>query len=299
MNLFHTFALNLIAREGMCGKWSYFLLFLIFLSLFSCKQEVKVESVEYDIDSLLTDTLQPDTATVEEKEIDEAEQKEPFDRNFDDFMYVFLRSRKLQNQRIQHPLWYVDGVGDTTQMSTSRDWRLEFAFLDDDFYTVLYDSQEQMDEVSESDPDSVIVDRIDLGSCMLTSYSFYRTEGRWMLSMVENSTFQQSVISDFLHFYAVFSADTLFQQQSIAQPLRVSLPSPDEDDGYLQGTIDASQWSVFSIDVPSGVISNVRYGQQYVSSKMIMQKCGFSSGMQELYIFEKQTGQWKLTSYEN
>ena len=112
--------------------------------------------------------------------------------------------------------------------------------------------------------------------------------------------FHESDIFDFLTFYARFSSDTLYQQAHVEQPLKVTVLDPEEDDAYIEGTINAEQWRSFCPDVPHGVISNIRYGvQKYNTKQMIMQKSGSSNGMQELFVFAKEDNEWRLTTYEN
>ena len=112
--------------------------------------------------------------------------------------------------------------------------------------------------------------------------------------------FHESDIYDFLTFYARFSSDTLYQQAHIEQPLKVMVLDPEEDDSYIEGTINAEQWRSFCPDVPQGVISNIRYGvQRYRPKRMILQKSGSSNGMQELFFFTKEDNEWYLTRYEN
>ena len=107
-------------------------------------------------------------------------------------------------------------------------------------------------------------------------------------------------VYDFLIFYARFSTDTLYQQSHVEQPLKVTVLDPEDDNAYIEGTIDAEQWRSFCPDVPHGVISNIRYGaQKYNSRQIVMQKSGSSNGLQELFIFMKEDGEWRLTTYEN
>jgi len=129
-------------------------------------------------------------------------------------------------------------------------------------------------------------------------YDFQRRDRRWMLTAIRSQGLAENELADFLVFYARFSSDTLFQQQCIAQPLRLSVFDPEEDD-YIEGTIDARQWRSFCPEVPATVVTNVIYGQVYRPDHMVLQKCGSASGMQELFTFQRERGGWRLTSYEN
>ena len=59
-------------------------------------------------------------------------------------------------------------------------------------------------------------------------------------------------ISDFLNFYAQFCSDSIFQSQSIADPLRIRIQDSEDEDGTIDGIIDADQWQTFCPEVPSG-----------------------------------------------
>ena len=277
-------------------------LFLLpLLLLCGCGEKNRVSTTEEWIDTLVVDTFVADTISVEQKDIEKAEETALFDRNFDDFVYVFLRSSKLQKERVKHPLPYVDGVGDTTFLTAPQDWKQEFSFLDGDFHTVIFDSDAQFKGEQGTVSDSVLVQRIDLNMKSIISYDFQRIDNRWMLCLIENSSFLESGISDFLHFYSSFASDSLFQRESIASQLHISIGDveDDEEEG-IEGTIDAEQWSSFCTDVPNGIISNIIYGQTYHNpTHMVLQKCGTSNGLEEIFVFDKQKGRWKLTSYEN
>lgn len=250
-------------------------------------------------DSLYTDTFQPDSAALEEEVLEQASPLAHVDDTFDDFLFAFARSRTLQAQRVASPLYYTDDQGQQVQMEQTN-WRQEFAFLDAEFYTVLFGNEKQIEQVKEQDLDSASVERIDLQAMRVTDYTFHRMEQGWMLTAVRGRHFLDLDLSDFLTFYTRFSTDSIFQSESIAQPLRITMLDPDDDLQYIQGTIDADQWPIFCPEVPSGVISNIRYGQTYGNHRhVVMQKCGAANGMQEILNFSKEGSRWLLTSYEN
>ncbi len=281
-------------------KWCcYIASFALLLAMDSCKPHKENRADELDIDTIWAEPVMEDTLSLMEKEIEVAEESARFDRNFDDFIYVFMRSRNLQRQRVENPLLYVDANGDTLQLHDGNNWKDEFAFLDNEYYTVLYGRYDQIESVKEMNADSVQVERVDLDNQTIKVYSFVRNEGCWKLTMMEDVAFLETGMSDFLHFYSSFSSDSITQQESIARTLRISILDP-EDDSVMDGTIDASQWHSFCSDVPGGVISNIRYGQPYNDpNQMILQKRGISHEMQEVFVFGKQNGCWKLTAYEN
>ena len=128
---------------------------------------------------------------------------------------------------------------------------------------------------------------------------FQREEGRWRLDAIHEETFTEDDLCDFLDFYARFCTDSLFQAQSIADPLRIVLQDPDDEEGSIDGIIDADQWQTFRPEIPSGIISNIRKGQNYNGHRVVLRKSGLSNGLQEVFTFTKERTGWHLTKYEN
>ena len=270
------------------------------VTLFSCSNGSNSES-SADADSTSVEMpVIPDTLNEVDEEIEEADESDRLDASFDDFLFAFTHSDRLQNKRIVWPLAYTDVDGDARKIN-SLNCKSEFRFLKGDFYTVMYGDRNQVEKQKSGLEDSlVIVERIDLVEEKLRSYEFTLLAGKWKLTSMRDIVFHESDIFDFLTFYARFNSDSLYQQAHIEQPLRVMVLDPEEDDAYIEGTINAEQWRSFCPDVPQGIISNIRYGvQKYNSRQMIMQKSGSSNGMQELFIFIKEDNEWILKAYEN
>ena len=272
----------------------------VVVTLFSCNNGRYSESSE-DVDSMSVDTsVVPDTLSEIDEEIEEADESDKLDTSFDDFMFAFTHSDRLQSKRIVWPLTFTD-VDGNTRKTNSFNCASEFRFLKEDFHTVLYGDRKQVESQKFDMEDSlVVVERIDLIEENLRSFEFHLIAGKWKLTSVRDIVFHESDIFDFLTFYARFSSDTLYQQAHVEQPLKVMVLDPEEDDSYIEGTINAEQWRSFCPDVPQGVISNIRYGVQiYRPKRMILQKSGSSNGLQELFFFTKKDNEWYLTRYEN
>lgn len=266
---------------------------LVTISFSACNQG-KVNTDTEKADILELDTCCQDTLSPVEEEIEEAEDR--LDGSFDDFLFAFTHSTKLFYQRIKYPLVLESADGEQVEVST-RNFHREFQFMENDFFTVMYGDASQIEEVQV---DSVVqVERINLDNREVRVYSFSRIGGKWKLVSMRDTDFMSLGIGNFLDFYSAFSSDTLFQRQHIAQPLQISILDPEDDDEFIEGTIDADQWSSFCPDVPSGIITNIRYGQEYGAYKIVMEKCGSSNGLQELFTFQKYGDSWKLVSYEN
>lgn len=245
-------------------------------------------------------SVDPDTLSDVDEEIEEADVSDRLDTSFDDFLFAFTHSDRLQSKRIVWPLAYTDADGETKKIS-SLNCVSEFRFLKGDSYTVMYGDRKQIEmQKSDSQDSMVIVERIDLTDEKLRSFEFRLLAGKWKLTSMRDIVFHESDIYDFLTFYARFCSDTLYQQAHVEQPLRVMVLDPEEDDTYIEGTINAEQWRSFCPDVPQGIISNIRYGVQiYNSRQMILQKSGSSNGLQELFFFTKEDNEWHLVRYEN
>lgn len=273
---------------------------MVVATVFSCQHGSNSKSTVI-VDSTVTDTFFiPDTLSEVDEEIEEADESDRLDASFDDFMFAFTHSDRLQSKRIVWPLAYIDAEGKTRKL-TSLNCASEFRFLEEDFYTVLYGDRKQIENQKlESEDSLIIVERINLEEEDIRSYEFKLLLGKWKLTSMRDIVFHESDIYDFLTFYARFSSDSLYQQAHIEHPLKVMVLDPDEDDAYIEGTINAEQWRSFCPDVPQGIISNIRYGvQKYNSRQMILQKSGSSNGLQELFFFTKVDNEWYLKRYEN
>lgn len=257
----------------------------------SQEQDAEADSLVWDV---------PDTVEVdlEQQIFDETAEDEHLDQTFDDFLFVFTHTPSLQRRRVVNPLPHID-VNNNVTLLEAFDCAAEFEFLGEDCYTILYGNSEQIEALKQSQDSIVHVERIDLNRRQTRSYEFQQRRGAWTLVSFRDFNFDSMPYGDFLNFYAQFVADSVFQCQSIAQPLRLTLPDPDEDDAYIEGTIDADQWSSFAPELPQDVITNIVQGQHYGAHRMVMQKCGMGNGMQEIYTFDHIGPHWRLVSYEN
>ncbi len=279
---------------------SRMVVFLLLVDLASaCRRNVPVTPVE--VWSEAADTVQTDSVEeAESSELREMEASMNLDRDFDDFMYVFVRSPHLQRERVHYPLpvQLADSLsGDS--LLRYFDCISEMGFLMGDFYTLLFSHASQIEQAKSQEEEKVSIERINLYDMNIRSFCFERRHGKWMLVRLQETSARQTEYADFLDFYAHFSTDSLFQSRHIARRLRYSVLDPENEETYIEGTITAQQWHSFCSDVPSGIISNIRYGQTYSPRHIVLQKCGIANGMQETFTFDLRAGRWQLTSYEN
>lgn len=239
-------------------------------------------------DSLATDTLL-------------FEPTPQLDGVFNDFLFAYLHSRNLRQERTAKPL-RLEHTERPAEMLDDFDPEFELSFLSGEFFTSLYGnlSQMRLEDDQEQEEDSIVsLQRINLNDGTIRNFQFIREEGRWQLEAIHEATFEEDDLSDFLNFYARFCSDSIFQNQSIANPLHISIQDSEDEEGSINGIIDANQWQIFCSEVPSGIISNIRKGQHYNGRRIILRKSGLSNGLQEVFTFTKERAGWRLTRYEN
>ena len=262
-----------------------------------------------------TDTSPTSSLETEEESLDsiplqEEIEEEPFlveegnpqlDGIFNDFLFAYLHSRTLRRERTAKPL-RLEHPERPAEMLEQFDAEFEFGFLSGEYFTTLYGNVRQMqaEDDEELEEDSIVsLQRINLNDGTIRNFQFLREEGRWQLDGILEATFQDDDLCDFLTFYAQFCADSLFQAQAIADPLRIVIQDTEDEEGSIDGIIDADQWQTFCPEVPSGIISNIRKGQSYGGNKIVLRKSGLSNGLQEVFTFTRERGNWRLTKYEN
>ena len=285
-----------IKCKGIC-----LIVALLVATLFSCGKRSS-DSTQEELDFLLEDSIPVDTLTKEEEELGLNEEKTPLlDGVFNDFLFAYLHSHTLRQERTANPL-PLEHTERETELLEDFNPEFEFSFMSGEYFTTLYGnaSQMQKEDDQELEEDSIVsLQRINLNDGTIRNFRFLREEGRWKLEAILEETVADDNLSDFLDFYARFCSDSIFQSQSIADPLRIRIQDSEDEDGSINGIIDADQWQTFCPEVPSGIISNIRKGQSYGGRRIVMRKSGLSNGLQEVFTFTKERSGWKLTRYEN
>ncbi|MBO7136897.1 MAG: DUF4348 domain-containing protein [Bacteroidaceae bacterium] len=254
------------------------------------------QEVEFE-DSILVDTLQAE----EEELILNDESAPALDGVFNDFIFAYLHSSTLRRERTVHPL-RLEHTTRPAEMLEEFDPEFELSFLSGDYFTTLYGntSQMQAEDDEEMEEDSIVsLQRINLNDGTIRNFQFLREDGHWQLIAIREETFEDDDLGDFLSFYAKFCIDSIFQTQSVADPLRIVIQDPEDGEESINGIIDADQWYSFCPEMPSGIISNIRKGQEYGQNRIVLRKSGLSNGLQEVFTFTKERGNWRLTRYEN
>lgn len=273
---------------------------ILFAVLAACDRKKAVSPVDYTEDSAADSLVEPSDSSffsVDPQDDDELPQE--VDELFDDFIFEFSRRKKLQLARVQFPLPMVEG-GDTVWIPKEK-WDFEPLFVHQDYYTVFYNKEEQMELEKSTSLKSVEVDQIQLDRRRIRTCRFERLDGEWKLTlrMVRDYS-DHNPLDCFLDFYQKFATDKDFQRQSLDNPIRYITTNPDDDFDVIEGTLDAEQWDAFKPQIPSGVITNIHYGQTYDDpDEMILVKAGISNGLMNILYFAKRHGKWKLVGYEN
>lgn len=266
---------------------------MIAASLTCCSEKKTAQAA----DTLTGDTAAGDTLPADTMETIIAETPMPraADELFDDFFFNFAASRKLQLKRIKFPLPVMqdDSVADRL---TSSEWATEHFFMDQDFYTLIFNSHKQMNIVKDTTVKKVSVEKIFLNKHKVEKFNFNRIGGKWMMTSIRTEGFGNNENASFLNFYSRFSTDTTFQVQSIDDPLDFTGPSPMDEFESMEGFITPEQWLSFAPDLPRGMIYNILYDEpkRANSHQVIFVIRGISNGQEAELTFRVKDGNWKL-----
>ena len=278
-------------KKGVAFVFAACMLMLTWTTGCSDKKPVAADSVV--VDSLpAVDTAAVDTM---DQLISEQQMPKAADELFDDFIFNFAANRKLQMNRIKFPLKVVDG--DEVSYIKKGQWKMEHFFMDQGYYTLIFDNMKQMDLVKDTSINNVVVEKVYLGEEKVKKYMFERLGGRWMLTSVQTNAMIQNTNASFLAFYQRFASDPDFQLESLNNPVMFTGPDPDDDFSTMTGEIAPETWSAFAPELPSGFIYNIMYGQKYTEgNQKIFVMRGIANGMEMELTFKKIDGKWKLTA---
>lgn len=248
----------------------------------------------------LADTLATDTDTVADtthtdtvaRIVEETPMPKAADQLFDDFFFNFMANRRLQRNRINFPL-PVTRNGKTTHMQRKQ-WKTDHFFMSQQYYTLIFDNEEQMKNAKSTELDSVIVERIHLNNGTVDQYVFDHLDGKWRMNSIRNISFKENVNASFLQFLQEFlSTDG---EGMIKDPLPYSGPDPyGEETSYVETTIATDEWATFLPTVPQDMIYNILYGQKYgKSNRKILVFRGLSNGIETRLVFKQRRGKWQL-----
>lgn len=230
------------------------------------------------------------------------EEEEPpaaVDELFDDFFYNFMDDSRFQGQRIASPLICKSEEGE--EQVKKQDWPQYDHFRNQEVLSVLYEREQDYELSKDTSMQHVAVEWIKLRHDEVENFQFNRVAGKWMLTQIDKKRRGDMPNGDFITFYADFVADSVFQRQSLAEPLRVILTSEDGEEEAQEEEVNADEWFEMrqSLPLPEEVLVNVNYGQASISqNKKILLLQGISNGMQMKFKFNKTSDHWKLVEIE-
>lgn len=253
-------------------------------------------------DSIISDSLSADTLPIDSLEalLEEQPMPKAADELFDDFIFNFASNRRLQKERVVFPLSFDDHG--SVRMIQKQEWQYERFFMQQEYYTLVFNSRSQMDIVKDTTVSSVTIERIVFADNVLTQWIFNREEGLWKLKQMRNSPIAKHPDAAFLNFYEKFATDTTFQTQSLAELVQVSAPDPEDDFARMEGEVMPEQWPMFAPWLPSGTLYNIHYGaaDYKPSASRIFVIRGIANGLEtELSFARKDDDCWQLVKLEN
>ena len=252
------------------------------------------------VDSVAPDTIVADTQAMDstEKLIEETPMPKAADELFDDFLFNFAASRKLQRQRVHFPL-PVYRNGKVIKQIEKRRWKMEHFFMRQDYYTLIFDNRKQMNLVKDTTIDHVVVEKVFYKTNTVQQFLFNRINCQWLMTSINYKPMYANMNASFLKFYGSFATDSAFQAEHLHNPVKFIGPDPDDDFSTMTGDIEPETWPAFAPQLPSGMIYNIIYGQKYTeSSQKIFVIRGIANGLETLLTFKKIGGKWMLTKLE-
>ncbi|MCR5712042.1 MAG: DUF4348 domain-containing protein [Prevotella sp.] len=272
----------------------FLFVFLVAVLLFSACQGQKSGSNE----ETTADAIQKADTTASTLEEEVASEQTPMpkaaDELFDDFIFNFAANRNLQSSRIKFPLKIQRG--EEVSYTKKGQWQMEYFFMKQDSYTLLFNSEKEMEYVKEAtDINHAIVEKIYLEGKTVKQYVFDRVNGLWMLQEVIHMPLSESSNASFLEFYAHFASDPDYQQKHLMESVKFVGPDPDDDFAQMEGVITPDTWEAFAPELPSGMIFNIVYGEpQKETGRKIFVLRGIANGLELELTFKHEGGKWRL-----
>ena len=216
------------------------------------------------------------------------------DELFDDFLYNFAASRKLQMERVMFPLKKVNG--NKVEKIDRDHWRMERYFMRQQYYTLLFDSEKHMEVVKDTSVNHAVVEMIYFNTGAVVQHIFDRLRGAWMLTSINTIPISGSNNASLFEFYSHFSTDKEFQEESLSETIQFEGPDPDDDFARMEGVITPDTWEAFAPELPQKMIYNIIYGQpRPEGNRKVFVLRGIANGMEVEMTFVRKNDTWKLT----
>lgn len=215
------------------------------------------------------------------------------DNVFLDFLFNYMTRRDVQYERTVFPLKEV--TGNMAKQHAKGEWKMDRFFSNQYFYTLIFDSEKQIELKHDTTITHAVVEKIYLEKKTIKQFVFNRIKGAWMLTEIVNTPMNASPNNSFLDFYNGFVTDSVFQSKSLADNLMFSGPDPDDDLSNIEGVLLPEQFPSFAPPMPRGLIYNITFGEENKDSDTkIMLIEGISNGNESVMLFKRRGGKWKL-----
>lgn len=252
-----------------------------------------------DSDSIAK-VIDPDTLALD-AEVKAGRIPTTMDETFDDFIYAFDQSNRLQRERICFPLPFRSYQTERNHKYIRTEWNHRSVFMGEDFSISLWNNTRQMTMAKDTSLLRVCLQQIHLEKREIMNYHFSRDtdDGKWMLDSIGEITFAQHKLPDFLEFFREWVSDSTFQMDHVANAIDYATLD-DNSDEMIVGTIDAEQWQMFAPVLPKDVITCIDYGQLYTDrQRVLFQMRGINNGLESTFTFIRKNDSWELTAFEN
>lgn len=272
---------------------------LLFAILISCENK-KTKTDPFAAVTDMVDSVKSEAAdTLQQSVVGEEPQPIEADELFDDFIFSYASDEVLQRQRTEFPLPFYNR--DTPVKIEERFWKHDYLFTRQNYYTLLFDKEDELELVGDTTLKSVQVDWIYLKKRMVKRYYFERKQGMWMLEAINLREMEKGENEDFVEFYAHFVTDSVYQSKHISRPLQFITIDPDDEFSILETTLDVNQWYAFRPSMPTDNLSNINYGQKNedLSNTKILKVNGIGNGYSNIFYFRRRNGEWELYKYED
>ena len=268
-------------------------LFAGLLLMFSCTGN-KTPRVEEEVaEDSAADTTEVSVTDSLEQLIMDTPMPRAADAMFDDFIFNFAANKRLQLERIVFPLSMTEK--DTTVQVEKSAWKMEHLFMNQGYYTLLFNNDKQMSLMKDTAVNEAIVEKIQLRKKQVKNYVFHRIRGAWMMTEVKVTPLEENVNASFLAFYQRFVTDSAFQVQSLNSMVEFVGPDPDDDFHQLEGVITPDTWEVFAPQLPSRTLYNIIYGKSVPEgNEKIFLMRGVANGLETELRFKKVGNKWLL-----
>ena len=266
--------------------------FMLLLSFYTCSERKHTEdNVQEESDEAVVEDSADTQMPVSAEEL------------FDDFIFNFASNRRLQMERVAFPLTVetdsfikkVNHVKNKGRQVDRKQWRMEPFFMNQDYYTLLFDCQQQQEQAKDTTVGSVVMERFFPDDDYVCRYFFERNQGRWMLTKMHNQAFLRNANASFISFYHRFVTDSIFQHQSLGRRMQFTGPDPDDDFATMEGVITPDFWDAFKPWLPDVINYNIVYGYQNpAATEKILVIRGIANGLEMELTFRLVKGRWLL-----